>query len=200
MNVDDAAKIFNLLFNNIDGFSISMNNRKRLNLDSKELTYGEITFLAFRKILAHVNPKPGEIFYDLGCGTGKVVVAAALLAPWKEVFGIEILEDIFNKAMNVKKQYDDYAKNHSLNLPPINLINTDLKAYDFSNADVIYIASTCFDYDFMEEFGTKCTQLKSGSRVITLTKELHNPDLEKKVSFSVPMTWGDSTVHIYERR
>lgn len=84
MNVDQAEGIFNLLYRDIDGFTISMNNRRRLNLESKELTYGEITLPALIKILDQVHPKDDDIFYDLGCGTGKVVIAAALLRNWKK--------------------------------------------------------------------------------------------------------------------
>lgn len=199
MNVDQAEGIFNLLYRDIDGFTISMNNRRRLNLESKELTYGEITLPALIKILDQVHPKDDDIFYDLGCGTGKVVIAAALLRNWKKVCGVEILDDVYLKADAIKTQFENYMRDHNLNHAPISLIHGDLKKYDFSDADVIYIASTCFDYQFMDEFGKKCETLKPGSRIVTLTKEIKNPHIVKKVTLTVPMTWGDSTVHVYER-
>ena len=34
------------------------------------LTYGEIVFAPFYRLLQMALPSPGEVFYDLGCGTG----------------------------------------------------------------------------------------------------------------------------------
>ena len=39
-------------------------------LDAKEFTYGEVNFMSFLPMLGFVEPKPGEVFYDLGCGSG----------------------------------------------------------------------------------------------------------------------------------
>ena len=39
-------------------------------LDVKEFTYGEVNFANFLPMLDFVKPKSGEVFYDLGCGSG----------------------------------------------------------------------------------------------------------------------------------
>ena len=39
------------------------------------------------------NPKPGEAFYDLGCGTGKPLITASLAYPELKICkGIELIE------------------------------------------------------------------------------------------------------------
>jgi hypothetical protein len=43
---------------------------------SSSLVYGEIDFFSFAAIMEKVNPAPGELFVDLGHGTGRAVVAA----------------------------------------------------------------------------------------------------------------------------
>lgn len=40
------------------------------------LVYGEIDFFSFAAIMEKVEPQPGELFVDLGHGTGRAVVAA----------------------------------------------------------------------------------------------------------------------------
>lgn len=40
------------------------------------LVYGEIDFFSFAAIMEKVGPEPGEVFVDLGHGTGRAVVAA----------------------------------------------------------------------------------------------------------------------------
>lgn len=65
-------------------------------LDAEELTYGEITNDAFRKLLCRYAPtEPAEggrrIFYDLGSGTGKTVLLAAASGYFSTAKGIELL-------------------------------------------------------------------------------------------------------------
>ena len=41
------------------------------------------------------NPKAGDVFYDLGCGTGKPLIAASLGYPNLKVCrGIELIEGL----------------------------------------------------------------------------------------------------------
>ena len=199
MDVDTARMLYNRLYKGVDGFSASMGNRRRLQLHSKELTYGETTFNAMSTILEYVNPKPDDVFYDLGCGAGKAVIAAALLRDWKKLLGIEILEDVYTVAQGVLKQLEEYNQNLETPLPPVQFVNADLTTYDFSNGNVVYIASTCFDYDFMNNLAKRCERLASGSRIITLTKELNSPELHHANKMTMIMSWGDTTVHTYER-
>lgn len=56
-----------------------------------ELRYGEIDFWSFACLLEDVDPQPGEVFLDIGSGTGKAVYATRLLYSTLGLcFGIEI--------------------------------------------------------------------------------------------------------------
>ena len=60
-----------------------------------EFVYGEIVFLYFVPLLEYVKPKPGEIFWDLGCGAGKPLITASLAYPELKVCkGIELLDNL----------------------------------------------------------------------------------------------------------
>ena len=39
-------------------------------MEVRSFTYGEVTFASFLPMIYQVRPQPGEIFYDLGCGSG----------------------------------------------------------------------------------------------------------------------------------
>ena len=45
---------------------------------------------------------PGGVFYDLGHGTGKPALAAALLHDFESVNGIEILESLYTLSMKLR--------------------------------------------------------------------------------------------------
>ena len=49
----------------------------------------------FIPILEYTKPKPGEVFWDLGCGAGKPLITASLAFPELKVCrGIELLENL----------------------------------------------------------------------------------------------------------
>jgi hypothetical protein len=80
---------------------------------------------------------------------------------------------------------------------PIALYQDDLRVFDWSNADVLFVNSTCFDGDLMYELRMKCSQLRLGSYILMLTKRLQHSQFRRLSSHSVRMSWGESTIHVY---
>ena len=77
------------------------------------LTYGEIVPSSFHQILDYVSSSNSSsdgpfkeklgTFYDLGCGTGRAVVCAALSPHlFMKVIGIEIIPDLYESAVEVR--------------------------------------------------------------------------------------------------
>lgn len=61
-------------------------------VDDVSLTYSETEFVPFVRLLGRCGSRAGHAFYDLGCGVGKTVAAAALSGvPFIKCVGIEIL-------------------------------------------------------------------------------------------------------------
>lgn len=61
-------------------------------VDDYSLTYQEIDYVPFTELLRESGAVDGQIFYDLGCGSGKAVVAAALSGiRFVKCVGVEIL-------------------------------------------------------------------------------------------------------------
>ena len=84
------------IFNNINSTDISHKDREELNLNFNcEFTYGEIDFFSFGKLLENCFPKENEVYWDLGCGAGKRLVAASLYFPFLQVKGVEYLPNLY---------------------------------------------------------------------------------------------------------
>ncbi len=93
---------------------------------------------AIDKMLEMANPKPGEMLYDLGCGDGRILIAAAERYKVKGV-GIEISKRLAETAAeNVKKHrlQDDITIIHG------NFMKTDLSP---ANVVTLYLATTAND-------------------------------------------------------
>lgn len=83
---------------------------------------------AVDRMLEMANLKPGETLYDLGCGDGRILIAAAQRYRIKAV-GVEISERLAKEAANkVRKQ----GLEKSVRIIHGNLLQTDL-----TNADVV---------------------------------------------------------------
>ena len=75
---------------------------------------------------------------------------------------------------------------------------------DWSNADLVLANSTCFDQDLMLKIAEKCSLLKKGTWLFTLTKKLptaesEDPEWECVMSIKREMSWGQATVHIQRK-
>ena len=73
-------------------------NQNKTDIDS---TYGEILPNAVSKLINNLTIKEDDVFVDLGCGNGKVVVQFYLQTPVKESLGIEFSTTRYNQAKKV---------------------------------------------------------------------------------------------------
>ena len=92
------------------------------------------------------------MFYDLGSGTGKALIAAALLCPFSKIRGIELLPNLYKTSLEVKDQYETLLKdkyNDAIH-PGIEIENKNIEKTDFSDADLVLINSTCFDMELVD--------------------------------------------------
>lgn len=200
-------QIFQTLYHGVDASGVSRAERNRLKIDSDEFIYGEIEFPAFVAILDSVQPKQFERFYDLGCGVGKAVFAAALCYEFDKTCGIELLPGLYNIANRqienlqriVSLHGPQFAQSYQSKINSIRFINEDILNCDFSDADIIFINATCFNPTTWVAIVQKFLLLKVGARIIMTTKKLDNAAFRTIYNTQYLMSWGMNSVNAYEK-
>jgi len=141
--------------------------------DPRPSTYGEITELGARQLFWHMDIAPLKNmvsksrvnFFDLGSGTGKLVIQAYMEIPrLRRAVGIEISptrhsvakcawDKIKNVAVSIRAGVSKGENNAQ-----VNLIEGDVFNVDISDATHIYVASLCFTDSMMDKLGEICVK------------------------------------------
>jgi hypothetical protein len=104
-----SFRVIKELYRDIDGHSISKSEKhKFVDPTCKSLTYGEIVPQSFAQILELVNDGNGitTSFVDLGCGTGRAVLTAALsTSRFQRCWGIELMPGLVSAANDVREAF-----------------------------------------------------------------------------------------------
>lgn len=152
------------------------------------------------------------IFFDLGSGTGKAVIAMSLMHKFKRLQGIEYLENLIKLSQESKQNYDNtindlFVKNKELlsfDSPNIiDFVQGDFLKQNWENATIIFANSTCFSGELINNIAEKANkECKKGTIIITFTKKLNklNSDWETKEGFRRLMTWGIATIYVHKRK
>ena len=167
--------------------------------------YGEINFRCISYILLYLknvyNIKEGY-FFDLGSGTGRAIIGAALTYPFTKYIGIELLNTLYNTSIEIKNLFDkEYSGDKK---PDIEFINGNFLKQDLSQASVIFINSTTFNDKLLEDLAEKFNyECEKGCLVVNTTMELSKLDKNKwdfLPYFRRYMSWGIATINVYRRK
>ena len=151
-------------------------------------------------------------FYDLGSGTGKPILAMALIHRFKRLIGIEFLDNLFKLSLSIKQNYDNsigvkfenYRQCLDFDSPnQIEFLQGDFLKHSWEDTSIIFVNSTCFSINLMNNIANKANkECKSGTIIITFTKRLTalSVDWELKDGFRRIMTWGIATIYIHRRK
>ena len=166
-----------------------------------ELTYGEVLFRPFYRLLADVvKPRPGEVFVDLGSGTGRAVFVAALCWPGLSCCkGYEVSPPLHDDARRCHGELSGSV------MAPVELHCADvLRRDDWAAADIVWIASVCLSDHTLREISVRLVALKPGARVVHMTEHfLRDDDAFERVEedpISVEMSFGVTGVFVARRR
>lgn len=194
---------FDRLYEGVEGYPLSHQARNRLGTEDRSLTYGEVTPEGFLEVLAKAAPVPGETFYDLGSGTGRAVILAAMAHPFGRLVGIELLDTLHQAAVAVGARFDAEVRP---NLPApqkeatLELRGGDFLQADLSDAGVIFMQSNCFEPPLMKALLKKFESLPSGVRILALGQFLNAPHLDLEETGPCELGWGSSYFAFYRRR
>lgn len=120
-------------------------------------------------------PSRGGRFYDIGAGTGKPVIAAALLHPWELCCGVELLGSLHAASLEL---LGVWTRSHSDKLLPpwvaakIEFAHADATTFAWDDADVWFANSTCFDDALLAKLAIIADRMRIGTHAITFTKRV----------------------------
>jgi len=147
----------------------------------------------------------GGTFYDLGHGTGKAVVAAAVLHNFDQCIGFEILESLFSISLDMQASYNTRGK-AKLTDREFDTFCTflhadflDIKSKDWRDGDVVFANSTCYDDELMTKIAALAVGMKKGAFFVTFTKRLPSNDFAVLEHVMERMSWGEATVYIHQK-
>ncbi len=198
----NAASIIDEIYKNVNGMAISLEARKSLGEQDDTFLYGEAVLYSFADLLNLTEPKPNEVFYDLGSGVGKPVFMAALLHQFSKSCGIELLAPLHQEAVNCLDQFNTsplLEKLYPNRAFKIEFLQENILDADFSDADVIFINGTAFFGIIWQRILEKLCMLKVGTRLIVTSKCLNESQFQLEHHGGHLMSWGLAAVSVYKK-
>ena len=194
--IDKAESVFKSLYLNVNGFALSREARREQ--DAIDYIYGEIEFTSFIALLTLVKPNQNTLFYDLGSGTGKAVLACAMVFKMQKCVGVELFKPLHDIACQ-----QSFALHAFPNYVPttlhIQFIHDNFLNISLHGATLIYINATGFIGETWTMISNRLEQTASCVTVISTSKPLKsNAFIVSKVT-AVQMSWGVVKAYIHQR-
>jgi len=194
-NIKNHYPIFKEIVEPFDGFSLS--RMARTKNDAMEYTYGEIEFSSFIALLAITAPHPKTRFYDLGSGSGKAVLAAAMVFDMHCYCGVELFQELHNAALtqkNLLQQRSAYKEKAD----KIHFIHNNFLNINLHQATLIFINATTLlgpTWDLLNQKLNK--ESNEDMIIITTSKALKSPAFIITKTTKVMMSWGVVEAYIH---
>lgn len=196
-----AEQYFNQLYGDVNGYGVSSKARVDEGV-TEGLLYGEVPFETWKSIVMRANPKHESVFFDLGSGTGRVIMQSHLLFNFQKAIGIELLAGLHDKACEVASQFIEHiepAVKAELADRELHLLNESFFDVDLSEADFILLNHPMKDRKLLEKLEQKfLDELKPGTKIVSIIRALSNPAFKSHGSTKYQFSWGESTAHFFE--
>lgn len=153
------------------------------------LTYGETSWFGIASSLKAVDAKAEDVFYDLGCGTGRNVFFAHGVYGMQAV-GIDLIAAFIENAKAV-------AQSHQLQ--KVSFLHKNIFDVDISPATIVYVTANCLDQEWMGRLILLLRDLRPGAWVISTARPIPSPDLKLLFTQKQFFSWGLDTVYMHRR-
>lgn len=151
-------------------------------------TYGETPLTTLDRIARQCGILSKDVVYELGCGSGRTVFWLHHFIRCKAV-GIDYQPTFIRRANRVKEW---------LRLDRIAFYLEDMLSANYRDATVIYLYGTCLEDAIIEKLLERFEQLKSGTKVITVSYPLTDYSESYKLikHFPARFPWGKAEVFL----
>jgi len=164
---------------------------KILPKDITSLTYGETSWFAIKKILDTVQAGNNDIFYDLGCGTGRTVFFARIYYGVKKAIGVDLIPTFIQTAKKIVKDNGidgiDFIEN--------NIFKTSLK----NGTIFLTVVTVCYNNAMIEQLKEKLKEISPDSWVVTVSCPLICDHLKLVYTKYLFYSWGIAKTFFHKR-
>lgn len=195
--IEKHQRTFNQLYDDVNGFQISRGARDN-SIDAPEYVYGEVDFPSFIALISLCNPNENSVFYDLGSGTGKAVLACTMVFKMKKSCGIELFASLHTQALQQRKKLAQLTA-YQLTAPQIEFIHTNFLHANLMDATIVFINATALLGSRWHEV---CKRLENHTSphalIISTSKPILSSALTVIKETKVRMSWGIVSAYIHQ--
>lgn len=159
---------------------------------------GEILAPSINKLLQIIKPTAQDIFFDLGAGSGKVVMQVFLNSPVKEAHGIEILSTPYQKAHTAIEKVKMDCPYLFENQRKLSILRGSFLEIPFHTATIALINATCFEPTLIWELGKQLNQAPHLHTILSLRPIPSLNSLSFKQAVRIHCSWDASLCYIYQ--
>ncbi len=191
------------LYTGLSGFiSYQPGEKETAQLEKVFLTYGEILYPSFNKILERIEITEKDVFYDLGSGAGKSALQFFLTAPAKKTVAIEANQKRFDVSMKIYKQLKRELPEVFEGGKTLEYLHSNFLDVDISDATIIYICSTCFNTELLADIGKiidKCPKIKYVVSIPSVTYDYASIPCKLGIEevVDIECSWGHTKFYLY---
>lgn len=194
LHLQQHERIFQDIYQEVNGFALSKQARQQQ--DACEYVYGEIELLPFIALLSLAKPDEHTVFYDLGAGVGKAVLACAMVYPVARCTGIELFPELYQCALQQKKRLAQHER-YTHQAQKIDFILGDFLSVNLSEATYLFINASALFGESWHKLCAIINQLPHVRTVISTSKPLISNILVPTISTQIQMSWGVATAYIH---
>lgn len=184
------------LYENTPTYSISKNYRAGQASHDPDLIYGELAVHSFLYLLMLIFKPKNIKIYDLGCGDGKLLLAAVLFFKNLHAIGIEKVEPLQKVASDIARlRLSQIKKNHS----SLSFIQDSFLTKDISDGNIIYINGAALEKISWDLLNEQFKLLAKDSYIISVENKINNALFSLIYIGIHSVSWGKARVYIYKK-
>lgn len=162
--------------------------------------YGELYYYSYHKLLIDLKINESDHFLDIGSGLGKIMWQTFLTTCAASVWGIEINAQRYQIARQIQDTLRRQLPNLFKNNRQMHLIHGDFLTLDFTNISIVYVCSTVFSFELLNEIGKKINGMQHVRKIASFRKLPHLANFKLIKKTYLHADWERVSCFIYERK
>jgi len=183
------------LYRRVDAYTVAESYKKN-NLSA---TQGEILSGSINQIIAEIPFQEDDVFYDLGCGLGKIVLQIFLNTPVKEACGIEFVPELHQQSLELEKRLRLDWPQFYQGQRKIRLILGNFLESSLQGATILLINSTCFSQSTLAKVSAVINQYPQIHSLLSLRPLPLLQHLTFVKTLTVECTWDSTLGYLYQK-